>query len=191
MEPSVSRGALARSALTSIVLAVLSSACGGGSGSGDDGGKGGGGQVACNSITGGGSRVTSSGPVSNPGAAADGDLNSYATLNINTASQTASIRATAQSGIIFPSGSRAGAFVTFGNQQGSNATVVRTYLRGVMQETSTPANAIFDFAGSGTDANLYTGFTTSRQFDAVEFSETDNSAAPVYRVYEICSDGHG
>jgi hypothetical protein len=169
-----------------LVLPIL----GGLSGCGGDGG-GAGGSAACDSITGGTSSVTSTGPASNPAAAADGDLYSYGTLLLTATSQSGTIRATAQDGVVFPAGSRAGAFVTYLNQGSSNATLFRTYLDGVLVETESPGSGIFDPTDSGTGATFYSGFVTSAPFDAVEFSEIDNGAngTAEYRVYEICSDG--
>lgn len=167
-------------------LAGMLAGCGG------PGGGGGGGGVACDSITGGASTVSSTGPATNPGKAADGDLYSYGAL-VFTPSGSGTIRATAQDGVVFPAGSRVGAFVSFVNQSGSNATTVSTYLDGVPVESKNPGNGIFEPAFGGTGADLYTGFVASAPFDAVEFSEVTSGGTQTseYRVYEICSDGHG
>lgn len=165
-------------------LALLLAACGSGGG--------GGGNVACDSITGGGSTVTSTGPAVNAAKAADGDLGSYGALHLTATSQSGTIRATAQDGVVFPAGSRVGAFVSFLNQGNSNATTIRTYLDGVLIENGDPGSGFFDFTGGGTPADFYTGFVASAPFDAVEFSEIDTggNGTAEYRVYEICSDGH-
>lgn len=163
-----------------LAMAALLAGCGGGGGS-----------SRCDSITGGGATVTASGPIDNRAAAADGNLGSHASLRLRSTAQTGSVRATAQSGIVYPAGSVAGAFVSFLNQ-GSNITGIRTYLNGMMVESATPgANFIFEPASGGTGAELFVGFTTRAQFNAVEFVETDNGSSgnAEYRVYELCSDG--
>jgi hypothetical protein len=172
--------------LTILLLAGALGACGGGGG-----GAGGGGSVACDSITGGGSTVSSTGPAVNPDKAADGDLHSYGAL-VFSPSGTGTIRATAQDGIVFPAGSRVGAFVTYLNQSGSNATTLRTYLDGILVESENPGSGFFDPTYGDTPAGFYTGFVTSAPFDAVEFSEVTSGGTQTseYRVYEICSDGH-
>jgi hypothetical protein len=178
-----------RSCLLPAVLlaAPLLGACGSGGGSG-----GGGGNVACDSITGGDSMVTSTGPAANVGDAADGNLYSYGALQLTTAEQSGSIRATAQDGVVFPAGSRAGVFTSYLNQGTSNATTLRTYLNGVPVETASPLAWSFEPAYGGTGAEFYLSFETTQPFNAVEFAETDNGAngTAQYRIYEICSDGH-
>lgn len=173
-----------RSLFASLVaLGVGISGCSGG------GSGGGSGSVRCDSITGGGAEVSTTGPVSNANAAADGDLYSAARLNINASSQSATVRATAQTGIVFPAGSFASVFVTF-NNQGGNVTLLRTYLEGALVETANPVAVTFEPANGGTGAELFLGFRTNAPFDALEFFESDDgsSGAPDYRVYEICSD---
>ena len=145
----------------------------------------------CDSISGGNSSVSTEGPVSNAGAAVDNDLESFASLNLSTASRTASIRATAQEGVAYPAGARAGAFVTMRNQGSSNATTVRLFMEGTLVEQSNITNSINDPTAEGTAAERYVGLTSSVTFDAVELVQTDNgsSVTPTYQVHEICSDG--
>jgi hypothetical protein len=171
--------------LPALLAAGALSACGSGGGEG-------GGSAVCDSITGGGSTVTSTGPAFSVADAADGSLYSHGELRLTTASQSGSIRATAQDGVVFPAGSVAGVFSTYMNQGTSNATLIRTYLEGVQVETASPLAVIFEPTEGGTGAEFFVGFETSQPFDAVEFSETDNGAngTAEYRVYEICSDGH-
>jgi hypothetical protein len=168
--------------LAALLLAAALSGCGGG---------GGGGSVACDTITGGASSVSSTGPASNPGRAADGDLGSYGAL-VFSPSGSGTIRATAQDGVVFPAGSRVGAFVSFLSQSGSNATSMRTYLDGILIETGDPATGFFDPTYGDTAAGFYVGFEASAPFDAVEFAEVTSGGTQTseYRVYEICSDGH-
>jgi hypothetical protein len=173
--------------LAALLTAALLSGCGaGGSGGG------GGGSVACDSITGGDAAVTSTGPATNPDDAADGSLYSYGVLQLTSTAQTGSIRATAQSGVVFPAGSRAGVFTSYLNQGTSNATSLRTYLNGVPAETASPLAMSMEPAYGGTGAEFYLSFETAQPFNAVEFSETDNGANGTahYRIYEFCSDGH-
>jgi hypothetical protein len=153
----------------------------------------------CDSIRGGDSQVSTTGPVTDAQAAVDGNLNSFAPMNLGQtvdeqpAADAASIRATAQEGIVYPAGSRAGVFVTMNNPGPSDIALVRTYLDDQLVETASPGNTISEPAQRGTDAQRYFGLTTSAPFDAVEFSASttpeEGAAPPDYRVYEICSDG--
>ena len=173
--------------LTALSCGLLLASCGGGAG----GGLGGGG-VSCDSITGGAATVTSTGPAVDAGDAADGNLYSYGALELTTLEQSGSIRATAQDGVVFPAGSRAGVFTSYLNQGTSNATTLRTYLNGVPVETASPLAVSFEPAYGSTGAEFYLSFETSQPFNGVEFAETDNGAngTAEYRIYEICSDGH-
>lgn len=173
-----------------------SSSSGGGSGGGSSGG---GASIACDAITGGGSRVSAanSTPCNNcssadNGKAADGNLDSFATATVGQSLPTTgvSIRATAQSGLVFPAGSKPGAYTHVpGNSPGYNVTI-KTYLAGVQQESSRTDS-------SNNDSAALTYFTfaspATQPFDAVEVLFSNQQPLPgdaaTLQILEICSDG--
>lgn len=182
--------------------------CGGGNGSssssssgtgGDNLGGNSNGNTSCASITGGGTKVTTNTDagcancsISNASSAADGDLNTYATLSVNNAApmQGASVRATAQAGIVYPSGQTAGAFVSVPAGSGQSYTVtVKTYLSGVLQESNSGDNSGGVDGVQGGHKSSFDGVKTTKQFDAVEVLINNNQAGgtPSFGVYEICS----
>jgi len=143
---------------------------------------------------------------------ADDVARSFASLTINDAPQTqgGSVRVTAQSGVVFPAGREAGAYLTIPEQPAgtqvqllsSNAIAIKTYLGGILQEeTSAVAEPRLKLQAVSSDPELpesYVSFTTSRMFDAVELSISNStltistsgvSQTPPYKVYELCSDG--
>ena len=190
--------------LAVLALAFLSGCGGGGNNnsSGDTvggGGGGGGGNSACVSITGGGSQVTASADgvgcadcnVSNESAAVDDDLSTFATLTVNGASpgHGALIRATAQPGVVFPAGQKAGAYVSVPAGTGQTYTVtINTYLTGTLQETNSSDNSQGGVLGG--HGSSFDGIATTKQFDSVEVFVNNNQAGgtPEFHVYEICSD---
>ena len=175
---------------------ALLGSCLGGGGDGDNGG---GTTSACVSITGGASHVTkndnaSAGclgcSVSNEQLAADGDLSTAASVTApnSFADQGPSIRATTQSGIIFPAGQIAAVLFTPPVSGGVNppaqAVTLKTYLGGQSQE---PGTSYLD--GNGPDGLTFKGFVTSKPFDAVEVMVSGTEAAPsAWQINEICSD---
>lgn len=143
---------------------------------------------------------------------ADDVARSFASLTINDAppTQGGSIRVTAQSGVVFPAGQEAGAYITIPDQPGgtqvqllsSNAIAIKTYLAGALQEeTSALAEPRVKLQAVSGDPELpesYVSFTTSKVFDAVELFISNSqttigtegvSQTPPYKVYELCSDG--
>lgn len=183
--------------------------------------------AGCNSITGGKAKVSS---VIEPGcarcsvkaanAAADDQAKTFASLSVLSSSvfQGVSIRATAQPGIVFPAGGRAGVFFSLPNNNpkgenldsgGSTALGIGTYLRGQLQEsaglnTSAPLQNVssgsYNFPGGDALPKHYTYIETTKPYDAVELyvsdtqvrvrkqGQVDVGSAP-YKVYEVCSDG--
>jgi hypothetical protein len=188
-----------------LATACLVCGCGGGESgdsSGTQGGDGGssGGNAACASITGGDSRVnfnvdtgcTQCG-VTDSQAAADGDLNTAATLKVQNAApaQGVSIRATAQSGVVFAAGQMAGAYVAVPAGTAQTYTVtIRTLLGGTVQESDSSDNNGGGCGMCGGHPSRFDGFRTTMQFDAVEVFISDSQAGgtPDFKVYEICSD---
>ena len=153
----------------------------------------------CTTITGGTTSVTTNVDagctgcsIANAQSAADGNLSTSATLTVNGAApgQGASIRVTAQNGIVFPAGQNAGAFISNPSGTAQDWTIiVRTYLNGVLQESVSNTSGACGACGNGGSA--FEGLTTSKQFDAVEVFVNNNQApgnAPDFGVYEFCSD---
>jgi len=183
--------AILKCALVGACLAVLGGCGGGGYGapsvdvSGDAG--------FCDSIAGGGSTLTASCTgctVANKNAAADGNLGTYADIQMSSTAtnETATFRAKAQNGVTFPGGGKAGEFVSeVGSSSGSSDTTIRTYMLGIVQDIGTPSISV-------TRDGVYFYINTTRQYDAVEVV-THNSrqslsdSPPGYQIYEICSNG--
>lgn len=213
-------------AIAAIAFSVLGSGCGGGtdtssnvgadaanagadaSGAGSDTSNASSGVVFCDSISGGSAKVSSvidstciGCSVSDAAAAADGDLNSFASVNADSPmpGQGVSIRATAQPGAVFPAGQNATvSFVEMVN--GTTVAVantdveLRTYLGGQLQETSTDLQE-YDCASCGPGSKPYTAqwFKTAKPFDAVEIFmnppvSSSGATGPAFKVYEICSN---
>lgn len=170
----------------------------------------------CSSISGGKSKVSSeieSGckqcSVKDTALAADGKAASFASIQVFSL-YGASIRATAQPGVVYPAGGRAGVFysVPDNNPNGDNIDSggawgfeIATYLAGQVQEQSAALDDTDRLPdGDKTHANRFSYIDTSKPYDAVEIYVSDAQAratkkgvvtlgsAP-YKVYEICSDG--
>jgi hypothetical protein len=104
---------------------------------------------------------------------------------------TVTLRATAQPGVVFPSGSLAGMVhsIAYGASTGLSITLA-TYAGGVQQEQ-------FNFNSSGVGSSTQSpdepgrvSYTTSAQYDAIELSFTRLSGSGVVaaRVHEFCSN---
>lgn len=156
------------------------------------------GAAACTYISGGSSTFSfqcngcDASVSSSASMAADGNLNTAVTLtNSTTMATSATIRATAQSGIVFPSGYRAGAFQTVTTSMGTSSTTLNTYLSGTLQESSSAPASLMTSGGTGASKWVY--FTTTKQFDAVELVISDSwssGGSVTHSVYEVCADGH-
>ncbi len=219
-----------RNALSIAMAAMLVAACGGGtndvpatpsadttnagtdaSSAGTDVSNSSSSAAFCDSISGGGAKVSSSVDsgcidcsVTNADAAADGDLSTFASVDIGVEvpTQGVSIRATAQSGMVFPAGNNATVAFT-ANLSGTNlaildtGTELRTYLGGVLQES---ANNLQEYdcktCGPGSKPYSAVSFQTTKQFDAVEIfmdpgTNSSGLTGPNFQVFEICSNsGH-
>jgi len=182
----------------------------------------------CDSISGGKAKVTSVREagclrcaVKKPYAAADDQAKSFASLEVFSSSllQGISIRATAQRGIVYPAGGRAGVFFSRPDNDpngdnidsgGSYSLGIGTYLGGKLQESAGLLNTNevlseartggYNFPGGSTLANEYVYIQTTKPYDAVELYVTDTQVrvggdgqtevgSAPYKVYEICSDG--
>ena len=104
---------------------------------------------------------------------------------------TVAIRATAQSGIIYPAGTFAGLIYgqrTSGSQTSQTYTV-RTYLNGVLTGDTGSVGPINGVGGGGDSSPQSSNINTRQQFDAVEFvySQTTSAAALNIDVYEFCT----
>ncbi len=183
-------------AATVVTAALFMSACGGGGGGGSNGG----GNLlqGCRPISGGSTATSmsvSSGcvgcNVSNAAQAIDGNGSTFATLNMPASSAgSVTLRATAQSGIVFPAGSLAGMVhsISYGTSAGLVISLV-TYAGGVQREQ-------FNFnsgGGSSTQDPASPGrvsYTTTQQYDAIELNFTRASGAGIVeaRVHEFCSN---
>ena len=175
----------------SLACGVFLAGCSGGDGAGDGLAA----QVkSCvGSLSGGGTSVTESFSCTacsnrNRDLSIDGRGDTFAGFSLVGGTYT--IRATAQSGVLYPAGSFAGALMRIPQSYspGSNWTI-RTYKGGVMQETRSTGNAAGDDPSnpSGTDS-LY-GLATTMDFDSVEISLTGGSSSTngEIRLYEFCS----
>ena len=180
-----------RSALPAAVLAMVAG-CGGSGGSGGSSSG-----AYCDSIRGGGAQFMASCTgctLSSQNAAVDGNLDSAAEAVATTGgvNPLATLRATAQPGIVYPAGSRGGVFFTaYSNVCDTCSITINTYLGGVLQETQSGAN---NSGGPGSGA-FYSAVNSLRPFDAVEIVASGVVAPPptgsgrVVDVFEICSDG--
>lgn len=138
--------------------------------------------------------------VQNPALAIDGALDTAATISLYNQSSTVagqsqiSLRATAQAGIVFAAGSRAGLLLTLPQAEQLNySATVTTYLDGQPQETLPVTTA---HTGAQTGATIYAGFDRSRPtslpFDSVEVLIAESAPGLEehrYQVIEFCGDG--
>lgn len=172
----------------------------------------------CDSIVGNSKVTTSFSPgcgdcnVRDATNVADDVARSFASLSINSAplTQGGAIRVTAQSGTVFPAGSKTGAYLTIPEQSGgsqvqaggSNSLAIKTYLSGTLQEetnaTGSPRPELLAISSDPELPESYVYFTTTKAFDAVELFISNSQytvgsggaqGTPAYKVYELCSDG--
>ena len=128
--------------------------------------------------------------IGNAAAAIDGDTDSAAQLVVNGAApaQGVALRATAQSGLIFPAGQLAGVFYSAPAGTVQNTVItISTFSGGLVQETTSSNN----MSGvSGGRSRNFTGIRTSKPFDAVEvfINNTQMESDPTFQVFEFCSD---
>lgn len=130
--------------------------------------------------------------VASQGAVIDRNLDTFSgiTPNSGTTGATAVLLATSAADIA--SGGTVGVWITQPTNLASTVNSLRTLNNNVEQEVLTSQNQVVLSAGRGTSAAGYIGMRTTKAFDAVEFKTTNTWAAgqaPVYQVYEICSDG--
>lgn len=140
---------------------------------------------ACMSIGGGGTQFSSTGGVTDGPATIDREESTYGTLTILSAG-SGTMRATAQSGVVFPAGSGAGILQSI-SYSGDVEMSLRTYESNVLQEE-------FAFV-PGHQAPAVVSFKTTRQYDAIEFSATQLSAdtdtpGSCYSTPPICNSPH-
>lgn len=123
--------------------------------------------------------------------AVDGDLDTYAILSMAPdSSGNVSIRSTAADGVTYPAGTPAAVVygIKRGNASSLNTTeTLRTYLDGVLQETSNvgPVNVSF---GGDTETGRR-AMETQLAFDAIEFvyTQTGGAADLEVQVHEFCT----
>lgn len=128
--------------------------------------------------------------IGNAAAAIDGDAGSAAAVVVNAAApaQGVTLRATAQSGVIFPAGRLAGLIYSAPGGTAQNTTVtISTLSGGLLQETTSSNNS--NGIGGGRSRN-FTGIRTSKPFDAVEvvIHNTQAENEPTFQVFEFCSN---
>jgi len=149
----------------------------------------------CESVSGGSAQLTSSCvgcTITQAGAAADRNLASAASATAmpGATNATATIRATAQPGVVYPAGSNAGVFYTpYSNVCSNCAVTINTYLDGAPAESRSGVNN-----STGSDpAVLYTSVNALMPFDAVEivFNGTISPLGDglILKAFEICSSG--
>jgi hypothetical protein len=174
-------------------MALAASVCGCSSGGGDGGGGPDFG-INCTGLTG----ATASAQTSCVGgcggdfseAAVDGDLGTYAILQLNSgAAGSLSIRATA-AGVTYPAGTPAAVvygIVRTGGDSVNTTETITTYLEGTPQETGNTKPP----AGS-TNGDVEAGrrvMATNLPFDAIEvtYAQTGGTAEVELQVYEFCT----
>jgi hypothetical protein len=197
--------------VSSLLVATVLAACGGGSGAGAGtaGGNSGGGNsalFACAPVGGGSATISKvcvncpQNAIADSASAIDTNLDTAATFSFyhpdDTSSQTSSMRLTAaaQSGIVFPAGSKAG--LIFGLPTGQNvrfSATINTYLSGTLQDSR---NVVAGNNGATNGETRYYGFDastpTTKQFDSVELLLTETLPSleqHTYRAFEFCADG--
>ena len=96
------------------------------------------------------------------------------------------VRATAQSGVVFPAGNYAAVYLR--GPAGSWSVQLRTYLAGSLQEQDSMASE----SGSG-DHSSAIAFQTRKTFDAVEVFLANSGTGSVETIdlRELCSDAPG
>lgn len=127
--------------------------------------------------------------IGNAAAAIDGDVGSAAAVVVNGAApaQGVALRATAQSGVIFPAGRLAGVFYSAPAGTAQNTAItISTLAGGLVQETTSSNN--MSGIGGGRSRN-FTGLRTTKPFDAVEvfINNTQAETDPTFQVFEFCS----
>lgn len=129
--------------------------------------------------------------------AIDGDPATAATVNADIVhTRECAIRATAQSGLVFPAGNTAGVFGSlsrsgvYSEAVNGDVAIVRTYLSGEVQE-----EVQLEGDGAAVDVNGVTGhevtlfkLPTTKPFDAVEFAFGNPAETQTVEIFEFCSD---
>lgn len=186
--------------LIGVSLAAVLAACSGGGGdggSGDDGGSVVAGS-ACEYITGGGTTTlltpgcpscTSEGEASS----IDGNSDTHATIVFPAlASGDMALRATAQSGVVYPAGSHPGAIVSGSSSGGfvQSDLEIRLYFEGALVGVNSVASINGVGGGAQNPTPYYVSYTAPVQFDAVEigFYRATGDGESVLNIHEFCSD---
>jgi hypothetical protein len=129
----------------------------------------------------------------NPGNASDGNLTTETSIVPTGGATTETFVFTATSVNDIAGGAVVGAWVTQPSTITVFSTDFQTYLDGSLQEElDVPVNGVTLQADEGTPAGGFIGMRTTEAFDEVRFTRNNQwnaGADPVYRVYEVCSDG--
>lgn len=132
---------------------------------------------------------------SNPGNASDGNLSTETSIVPAGGSSSETFVMTATSTVNIAGGTIVGVWVTQPSNLTGFTSNFETFLDGNAQEvldTGEGGNGVVIVADEGTPAGGFIGMRTTEAFDQVRFTRTNQYTAgtdPVYRVYEICSDG--
>lgn len=197
--PSSSAASWLLQIATFSIFAVLAS-CGGGGGSDGNGGSGGGGSGAlCRSISGGGTAATlQASPTcvgclfTNSANSIDANKDTFGSLTLSSVTAgDGAARVTAQNGVIFGGGSRAG--VLADTSSGASlevltSLILRTYLKGVLQEENVlVTNGVGGGIGSPGNPEVLS-FKTTKSYDAVEFGIAGTALNFAANIHEFCSN---
>jgi hypothetical protein len=168
--------------------------------SGGNGYENGSGSVSavCSYIYGGGTTtLVTSGcatcTVTDEAAAIDGNPETFATITYPVGVQgTMALRATAQNGVVYPSGSAAGVLLSrasSGQSLANNDFDLRTYLNGTLAG-STVKVAPSGLSGPNSSGRYRVDFAAPAQFDAVELGYSNGASvgAVSIRVHEFCNN---
>ncbi|MFI5077577.1 MAG: hypothetical protein ACHQRO_09560 [Vicinamibacteria bacterium] len=132
--------------------------------------------------------------VLNPGNVSDGDLATESSI-VPSGGTSEMFVLTATSVNPIAGGAVLGAWVTQPSTITAFDTDFETFLNGNSQEvldTSATGNGVVVQSAGGTPAGGFIGMRTTLAFDEVRFTRQNGwalGADPVYRVYEMCSDG--
>jgi hypothetical protein len=132
----------------------------------------------------------------NPGNAGDGNLSTETSIVPAGGSSSETFVMTATSTANIAGGTIVGVWVTQPSNLTGFTSNFETFLDGNPQEVLNTdpqtGNGVVIVADEGTPAAGFIGMRTTQAFDQVRFTRTNQYTAgtdPVYRVYEICSDG--
>lgn len=184
--------------LLACCLAAALAACGG-----DEGDSPRSGTAACDFFLGNASYRSTYSPAEECSGCSQNEPNLIIDRNLGTAtfmqtpagqyqSQSQSHHIRAQTGVIFPAGSKPGFFISRHGGASPSTITFGTTLNGVAVQTGYSGSGLsFEPAGNGTGALEYVYLTASQAFDGItiEVVADRNAKAMHHEIYEACSDG--